>query len=51
VHHSDGEREYLYTPKSMGKLEKGLTEANERHWTVVDMKTEWKTIFPPSTAP
>jgi hypothetical protein len=47
VHHTDGEREYLYTPKSLGKLEKGLAEANERHWTVVDMKTEWKTIFPP----
>lgn len=46
VHHTDGDREYLYTPKSLGKLEKGLAEANERHWTVVDMKTEWKTIFP-----
>lgn len=23
-----------------------LDEAAERKWTVVDMKTEWKTVFP-----
>jgi phosphoserine phosphatase len=49
VHHTDGDREFLYTAKSLGKLDKGLTEANARHWVVVDMKTEWKDIFPPAS--
>jgi hypothetical protein len=30
----------------MGKLDKGLTEAAEKHWIVVDMKADWKTVFP-----
>jgi phosphoserine phosphatase len=48
VHHTDGDREFLYTDKSLGKLVKGLAEANERHWTVVDMKADWKNICPGS---
>jgi hypothetical protein len=48
VHHTDAEREYAYDRKShVGKLDKALDEAPSRGWTVVDMKTEWKTIFPP----
>jgi phosphoserine phosphatase len=47
VHHTDAEREYAYDrTSSMGKLDKGLDEAAARHWIVVDMKAEWKTIFP-----
>jgi hypothetical protein len=30
----------------MGKLEKGLEEASAKGWTVVDMKKDWKVVFP-----
>ena len=47
VHHTDAEREYAYDRKSpVGKLDKALDEAAERKWTVVDMKKDWKVIFP-----
>ncbi len=47
VHHTDGEREWAYDRQSsIGKLDKALDEAAKRGWTVVDMKTEWNTIFP-----
>jgi phosphoglycolate phosphatase-like HAD superfamily hydrolase len=48
VHHTDAEREYAYDRKSrIGKLDKALDEAEKRGWTVVDMKADWKQIFPP----
>lgn len=51
VHHTDGEREWAYDRAShIGKLDKALDEATAKGWTVVDMKTDWKTIFPPRTA-
>jgi hypothetical protein len=31
----------------IGRLDKALDEAARRRWSVVDMKTDWKTIFPP----
>ena len=47
VHHTDAEREYAYDRKSpIGRLDKALDEAPRRGWTVVNMKTDWKTIFP-----
>jgi phosphoglycolate phosphatase-like HAD superfamily hydrolase len=48
VHHTDGEREYAYdaVTKSSGKLVEGLKEAPERGWTVVNMKDDWKQVFP-----
>jgi hypothetical protein len=47
VRHTDAEREFAYDRKSpIGKLDKALDEANVRGWTVVDMKKDWKTIFP-----
>jgi hypothetical protein len=47
VHHTDAEREYAYDrDSSVGKLDKALDEAESRGWTVVDMKNDWKTIFP-----
>jgi haloacid dehalogenase-like hydrolase len=50
VHHTDVEREYAYDRDSqVGKLAKALDEAFAKGWTVVDMKRDWKTIFPPST--
>lgn len=49
VHHTDADREYAYDRKSsMGQLDKALDEANAKGWTVVDMKTDWKVIFPPA---
>ena len=47
VHHTDSEREYAYDREShVGKLARGLDEADKRGWVVVDMKQDWKTIFP-----
>ena len=48
VHHTDAVREWAYDRHSLvGRLDKALDEAIKRNWTVVDMKTEWRTIFPP----
>lgn len=47
VHHTDGGREYAYDRQShVGRLDKALDEARQRGWTIVDMKRDWKTIFP-----
>jgi len=47
VHHTDAEREWAYDRKSsIGRLDKGLDEAKARGWTVVDMKQDWRAIFP-----
>lgn len=47
VHHTDGEREWAYDRESIvGRLDKALEEAQRRGWTVVDMKKEWKQVFP-----
>jgi phosphoserine phosphatase len=47
VHHTDAEREWAYDRKSpFGRLDKALDEAQTKGWTVVDMKNDWKTIFP-----
>ena len=48
VHHTDAEREWAYDRMStIGRLDKGLDEARARGWTVVDMKKDWKVIYPP----
>ena len=48
VHHTDAVREYAYDRQSkIGKLDKALDEAAAKKWTVVDMKADWKTVFPP----
>jgi len=47
IHHTDAEREWAYDRKSsVGRLDKGLDEANAKGWTVVDMKKDWKVIYP-----
>ena len=47
VHHTDAEREWAYDRTShIGKLDKALDEALAKGWTVVDMKKEWKRIYP-----
>lgn len=46
VHHTDAERVRAYDRTSqIGKLDKGLDEAAQRGWTVVDMKKDWKRVF------
>jgi hypothetical protein len=30
-------------------LDKALDEANAKGWIVVDMKRDWKTVFPPAS--
>ena len=47
VHHTDAGREWAYDRGShIGALDKGLDEAKLRGWTVVDMKDDWKRVFP-----
>jgi hypothetical protein len=47
VHHTDAEREWAYDrDSSIGRLDKGLDEALEKGWTVVDMKQDWKRVYP-----
>jgi phosphoserine phosphatase len=47
VHHTDDQREWAYDKKSsIGQLDKGLDVAKKQGWTVVDMKNDWKIIYP-----
>jgi len=47
VHHTDAEREWAYDRDShIGRLDKGLDEAEAQGWTVVDMKEDWKVVYP-----
>lgn len=47
VHHTDSVREWAYDRTShIGTFDKGWDEANEKGWTVVDMKADWKVIYP-----
>jgi phosphoglycolate phosphatase-like HAD superfamily hydrolase len=47
VHHTDAEREFAYDRKSsFGRLDKALDEASAKGWCVVDMKTDWRRVFP-----
>jgi phosphoglycolate phosphatase-like HAD superfamily hydrolase len=46
VHHTDAEREFAYDREGhVGVLDKGLDEAGERGWTLVDMKNDWGQIW------
>jgi hypothetical protein len=50
VHHTDAEREYAYDRNTpVGRLDKGLEAASMNKWTVVDMKKDWRVIFPAET--
>ncbi len=47
VHHTDSVREWAYDRKShIGRFNKGLDEANEKGWTVVDMENDWDVVYP-----
>ena len=47
LHHTDDVREYAYDRKSLvGSLNKALDIADKNNWMIVDMKKEWKIVFP-----
>jgi hypothetical protein len=47
IHHTDAEREWAYDrTSSIGRLDKGLDEAEARGWLVIDMKKDWRIIYP-----
>jgi phosphoglycolate phosphatase-like HAD superfamily hydrolase len=47
VHHTDAIREWAYDRTSaIGKLDKALDAAPAAGWTVMNMKEDWKQIFP-----
>jgi hypothetical protein len=50
VHHDDAVREFAYGAESkIGTFSDALTaEAKKNSWTVISMKDDWKTIFPPA---
>ena len=47
LHHTDAKREWAYDRESsIGRLDKGLDEAKTKNWTILDMKNDWKVIYP-----
>jgi hypothetical protein len=47
VRHTDAEREWAYDRRShVGRLDRALDEAPRRGWLVVDMKQDWKIVYP-----
>jgi phosphoserine phosphatase len=50
IHHTDVKREWAYDRTSqIGHLSKALDKAEEHNWKIVDMKNEWKIIYPEKT--
>lgn len=46
LRHDDGAQSHLGNAK-FGRLDKALDAAPAVGWSVIDMKDNWKTIFPP----
>jgi phosphoserine phosphatase len=47
VHHTDETREWAYDRDShVGRLDKALDAAAGNGWTVIDMKADWRVIYP-----
>src|SRR5580693_6564850 len=46
IRHTDATREWAYDRSPMRKLDKALDEANAKGWTVVDMTSDWRRVFP-----
>jgi len=47
VHHTDADREWSYDRESpVGRLKEALDEAPSRGWTLIDMRREWKVVYP-----
>ncbi len=47
VRHTDAIREWEYDREAdIGRLDQALDEAEAKGWTVVDMKNDWRCVFP-----
>jgi hypothetical protein len=47
VHPDDADREYSYDRQSdMGRLDRGLSDAQTNGWKIVSIKNDWLRIFP-----
>jgi phosphoserine phosphatase len=47
LHHTDEKREWAYDRHAtVGRLDNALDLAGANDWTIVDMATDWKTVFP-----
>ena len=47
VHHTDAEREWAYDREGhIGVLNRGLDEAGDRGWQLIDMEADWRVIWP-----
>nr|RNJ67940.1 MAG: haloacid dehalogenase-like hydrolase [Leptolyngbya sp. IPPAS B-1204] len=46
VRHTDGDREFAYDQGSMSSLKQALVDAEKEGWVIVDMKRDWKQVFP-----
>jgi phosphoglycolate phosphatase-like HAD superfamily hydrolase len=52
VHHDDATREFAYDRADhLQRFNTGWDEAVAKGWTVVSMKDDWKTVFPPAKSP
>ncbi len=45
VDHTDATREFEYRVSPMGRLDVAAQEAQQRGWTLVSMKDDWKRVF------
>ena len=46
LHHTDAAREWAYDREShIGKLVRGLDDAEAQGWVVIDMAADWETVF------
>ena len=46
IHHTDADREFAYDRDSdVGVLSKGLDQAGERGWVVIDMARDWSRVW------
>jgi phosphoserine phosphatase len=46
LHHTDAAREWAYDREShVGKLVRGLDDAEAQGWVVIDMATDWEVVF------
>ncbi|MGI9265618.1 MAG: HAD family hydrolase, partial [Gammaproteobacteria bacterium] len=51
LHHTDAKREWAYDREARGgKLVKGLDDASNYGWTIIDMARDWNMVYPPSPA-
>jgi len=47
VHHTDAKREWAYDKESrIGTLKEGLDKAAKNNWLIIDMKNDWKEVYP-----